>query len=290
MSRGVLSCFDRRRASVRATFGTAQVVIVLAVALAGAGPLYWAFKGSVSDTQDLLTHPLSLWPQRIRWDNLGRAWTDLEIGHYLVNTVVLVAGSWLCTLVVALTAGYALSVLRPWYGRYVYGAMLATLFIPGTASLVALYLVILDLPGLNISIANTPFAVWLPAGAQAFNVLIAKQFFDTIPRELLEAARVDGAGTWTVFRWIVLPMSTPIIAVISLLAVMASWKDFLWPLVAITDAAKQPLAVALPRLAASSDQAVLIAGLFIALLPPLLIFLIFQRKVVRGLGFTGLRG
>ncbi|TCO55896.1 carbohydrate ABC transporter permease [Actinocrispum wychmicini] len=290
MNRGVVSSFDRRRSSVRITFGTAQVVIVLAVALAGAGPLYWVFKGSVSDTQELLSNPLAIWPQPTHWDNLTKAWTDLQIGHYLANTVVLVAGSWLCQVVVALTAGYALSILQPRYGRYLYGAILATLFVPGTVALVALYLVILDLPGLHVSIANTPFAVWLPAGAQAFNVLIAKQFFDTIPRELLEAARVDGAGSWVLFRRIVLPMSKPIIAVISLLAVMASWKDFLWPLVAITDQQSQPLSVALPRLAASSDQALLIAGLFIALLPPLLIFLIFQRQIVRGIGFTGVKG
>ena len=284
MNRGLLSAFDRRRPSVRVTFGGAQLVLVLAVALAGAGPLYWVCKGAVSDTQDLL----SLWPRQVRWDNLSRAWSELEIGHYLVNTVVLVAGSWLCTLVVALTAGYALSVLRPWYGRYVYGAIMATLFIPGSASLVALYLVILDLPGLHVSIANTPFAVWLPAGAQAFNVLIAKQFFDAIPRELIEAATVDGAGPWAVFRRIVLPMSKPIVAVLSLLTIMASWKDFIWPLVAITDPARQPVAVALPRLAQSSDQALLIAALLITLLPPLLIFLVFHRKIIRGVTYQSM--
>jgi multiple sugar transport system permease protein len=179
-------------------------------------------------------------------------------------------------------------VLRPWYGRYVYGAILATLFIPGSAALVALYLVILDLPGLHVSIANTPFAVWLPAGAQAFNVLIAKQFFDTIPRELIEAATVDGAGPWAVFRRIVLPMSTPIIAVLSLLSIMVSWKDFVWPLVAITDPGKQPVAVALPRLAQSSDQALLIAALLITLLPPLLIFLVFHRKIERGVTYQSM--
>lgn len=285
MSRGVVSTFDRRRPVVRLGLGAGQVAILVIIAVAGLGPLYWAFKGSISETQDLLQHPLAPWPVVAHWDNLSRAWTELQIGHYLVNTVVLVSGSWLSQLIVALTAGYALSVLRPWYGKYVYAAILATLFIPGTALLVALYLTILDL-----SIENTPLAVWLPAAAQAFNVLIAKQFFDGIPRELLEAARVDGAGSWATLRYVVLPMSVPIIAVISLLAVMASWKDFLWPLVAITDQIEQPLAVALPRLAGTSDQALLIAGLFIALLPPLLIFLLFQRHIVKGVGFTGLKG
>ncbi|MFD0663914.1 carbohydrate ABC transporter permease [Thermocatellispora tengchongensis] len=255
-----------------------------------ARPLLWTLKAAVSSTADLLADPLALWPASPRWGNLADAWTSLEIRHYLLNTVVLVAGSWLVQAVVATTAGYALSVVRPWYGRYVYGAFLITLFVPGTVTLVALYLTVLDLPGLNVSIANTPLAVWLPAGAHAFNILLAKQFFDAIPRELFEAARVDGAGSWTVFRRIVLPMSTPILAVISLFAVMNAWKDFLWPLIAITDPQAQPIAVALPRLAQAAEPALLVAGLLIATVPPLLIFLIFQRYVVRGIAFTGLKG
>jgi multiple sugar transport system permease protein len=207
-----------------------------------------------------------------------------------LNTVVLVGGSWFVQLLVATTGAFALSVLRPRYGRLVYAAVLGTLFIPGTTSLVALYLTILDLPITGGSIANTPWAVWLPAGAQAFNVLIMKQFFDALPRELYEAAMVDGAGTWRLFWQIVMPMSGPIVAVVSLLAVMGAWKEFLWPMVAISDTERQPLAVALPRLAESAEQNQVIAGMLIATIPPLVIFFVFQRHIVRGIGFTGLKG
>lgn len=288
--RGLLSAADRRRPAVRLGWGGTQGLLMLAVLLAGGGPLYWAAKSAITSTQDLLRHPLALWPNPVQWGNLADAWTTLEIGRYLGNTIVQVGGSWLTQLVVATTAGYALSVLRPWFGRYVYAAILATLFIPGTVSMVALYLVVLDVPGVGVSLVNTPWAIWLPAGAQAFNILLAKQFFDAIPRELFEAAQVDGAGPWTVFRRIVLPLSVPIVAVISLLAIMAAWKDFLWPLIVLTDPQTQPLAVALPRLANGSDQALLLAGMFIATIPPLLIFIIFQRHIVRGIGFTGLKG
>lgn len=288
--RGVLSFADRRRSSVRLRWGGLQTVLVLAVVVAGAGPLYWTAKSAISATPDLLAHPLSLWPETFEWHNLADAWSTLQIGHYLVNTAILVGGSWLIQLLVATTAGYALSVLRPRFGRYVYGAILATLFLPGTVSMVALYLTVLDVPGLGVSLTDTPLAVWLPAGAHAFNILLAKQFFDSLPRELFEAAEVDGAGTFRVFWRIVLPLSTPLLAVISLLAVMAAWKDFLWPLIVITDPDRQPIAVALPRLANSSDQALLLAGMFIAIVPPLLIFVIFQRYIVRGVGFTGLKG
>ncbi|MFF3443766.1 carbohydrate ABC transporter permease [Streptosporangium sp. NPDC002721] len=288
--RGVLSQADWRKPATGTGWRITHVLLLAGLLLAGLGPLLWTFKAAVSSTADLLGDPLTLWPSQARWENFTDAWTTLEIRHYLLNTVVLVAGSWLTQLLVATTAGYALSVIRPWYGRYVYGAFLVTLFVPATVTLVALYLTILDLPGLNVSIANTPLAVWLPAGAHAFNILLAKQFFDAIPRELFEAARVDGAGAWIVFRRIVLPMSAPILAVISLFAVMNAWKDFLWPLIAITDPRAQPIAVALPRLAQAADPALLVAGLLIATIPPLLIFLIFQRHIVRGIGFTGLKG
>jgi len=290
VDRGLLSPADLRRPAVRTGWTVTRVVVVALVALAGAGPLYWTARSAVSATPQLLRDPLALWPIPTQWHNLADAWELLEIDRYLLNTVVLVGGSWLTQLIVATTAGYALSALRPWFGRAFYAAILATLFVPGTVSMVALYLTVLDVPGLGVDLTRTPLAVWLPAGAHAFNILIAKQFFDAIPRELFEAAQVDGAGPLTVFRRIVLPLSKPLVAVISLLTIMTAWKDFLWPLIVVTDPTRQPLAVALPRLANSADQALLLAGMFIAVVPPLLIFVIFQRHIVRGIAFTGLKG
>lgn len=289
-ARGVLSAADRHRPTVRWSIRVAAAVLLLAVAIAGAGPILWVAKGAISPSLELLQEPLRLWPTEPQWENLLLAWRELRVGRYLLNTVVLVGGSWFVQLLVATTGAFALSVLRPRYGRFIYAAVLATLFIPGTTSLVALYLTILDLPITGGSIANTPWAVWLPAGAQAFNVLIMKQFFDALPRELYEAAMVDGAGTWRLFWQIVMPMSGPIVAVVSLLAVMGAWKEFLWPMIAISDTEQQPLAVALPRLAESAEQNQVIAGMLIATIPPLVIFFVFQRHIVRGIGFTGLKG
>ncbi|MFF7248219.1 carbohydrate ABC transporter permease [Embleya sp. NPDC008237] len=288
-TRGVMSEAERRRPLTRIGLGTTQLLLIAALVIEGAGPVYWVFKGSISSTQESLRHPLALWPEEAHWSNISTAWTSLDLGRYLMNTVVLVGGSWFVQLFVAVTGAYALSVLRPFYGKYVYAAVLATLFLPGTVSMVSLYLTIQDLPPTGGSIANTPMAVWLPAGAHAFNVLLMKQFFDGIPKELLEAARLDGAGPWRILTRIVLPMSRPILAVVSLLAVMNAWKDFLWPMIAITDTDKQPLAVALPRLADTSDQSLLIAGMLIAIIPPVVVFLVFQRQIVRGIAFTGLK-
>lgn len=288
---GLISDSDRKRRSVRAALGSTQFAIFLGVLVLGLGPILWTVKGGISPTQELLTDPLRLWPSDPDWGILAEAWTNLRIGHFMLNTVILAGGSWLAQIIVSTMAAYALSVLRPRFGTYLYGAVLATLFLPGSVSLVALYLTILDLPLTGgLSIANTPWAVWLPHAAHAFTILLMKRFFDGIPRELFGAAQVDGCGPWRMFFYIVLPMSKPILAVTSLLTLMGAWKDFLWPLVAISDGEAHPISVALPRLAEFSEENMVIAGMFMALMPPVLIFIVFQKYIVRGVGFTGLKG
>jgi multiple sugar transport system permease protein len=287
--RRILSERDWGRRGTRTGWRGMHTVLLVGLVLFGALPLVWMVRAAASTTTDLVQRPLALWPEPAKWSNIADAWSLLGLDQYLLNTVWLVAGSWLVQLIVATSAGFALAVIRPWYGRYVYGALLATLFVPGTVTLVALYMTVLNLPGLGVSIVDTPWAIWLPAGAHAFNILLAKQFFEAIPGELFEAAQVDGAGWFTIFRRIVLPMSRPVLAVISLLSIMTAWKDFLWPLIALSDPELQPLSVALPRLAQNTDPAYLIAGLLIASIPPIVVFLVFQRHIVRGIGFSGLK-
>lgn len=287
---GFVSESSRRRPGTRTTLTAVHALTLVLLVVIGLGPLFWAFKGAISSPTELVTQPLSLWPAEARLGNFALAWDELQVGRYVLNSFWIVLGSWAVQLFVAATAGFALSVLRPRIGPYVYGAILATMFVPYTVSMVSLFLTIIDLPFVGINIANTYWAIWLPAGANAFNVLLAKGFFDALPRELFDAAKVDGAGTWRLLASIVLPMSRPILAVISLLAVMHSWKDFIWPLVAIADPQKQPIAVALTVLAGQAPQDQLIAAMVLALVPPVIVFLVFQRHIVAGLGFTGVKG
>ncbi|MFI6505717.1 carbohydrate ABC transporter permease [Nonomuraea typhae] len=281
----MISPVEERRPAVRAALRSIQWATLAFLVAIGIGPLYMTVKGAVSPSADLIARPLALWPADPRPENFALAWADLGIGGYLLNTVQVVGGAWAVQLVVAVTAGFALSVLRPWFGRWVYGAILATMFVPYTVSMVSLFMTVIDL-----GMVDTYWSIWLPAGANAFNVLLAKRFFDALPAELFAAARIDGATTWQLLTRIVLPMSRPIVAVISLLAVMHSWKDFIWPLVALTDPDKQPISVALANLAEQAPQDELIAAMAMALAPPVLIFLVFQKYIVAGLGFTGVKG
>src|SRR5581483_11744205 len=215
------------------------------------------------------------------WGNLREAWSTVHVGRYFWNTVVIALGYWASQILVATTGGFALSVLRPRYASIINGLLLATLFIPGVVLLVPLYVEIVHPPLIHHSFIDSYWAIWLPAGASAFNVVIVRRFFDNLPREIFEAARIDGAGPIRLFWSIVLPMSKPILGVVSIFAVLASWKDFLWPLLVLTNPNEQPLSVRLPAIQAQTSLGVFLAAMFIACLVPIAGFLVFQRSFMR---------
>lgn len=230
---------------------------------------------------------MALWPHGFDLGYFARAWTQTHIDRYFLNTVWIAIGSWVVQIVVATTGGYALSVLRPRFARLLTGLVLATLFVPSIVLLVPLYLTIVDVPLVHVTMIDTFWAVWLPAGASAFNVVLMKRFFDSLPREIFEAAQVDGAGPFRLFWSIVLPMSRPILGVVSVFAVIATWKDFLWPLLVLPNPNMQPLSVRLPTLQPTTPLDIFLAALAIATLIPIALFLIFQRMFLRGGGISG---
>ena len=282
-----MSFSDWHNPRVRWGVGTAQALLLVALVVVGLGPLLWLAKSAITPTNDTITHPMALFPHGAAWSNLREAWSSVHVGRYFWNTVVLAFGSWLTQIVVATTAGFALSVLRPKYEKLIMGLLLATLFVPAVVLLVPLYVEIVHPPLIHHSFIDSYWAIWLPAGASAFNVILVKRFFDNLPREIFEAARVDGAGPWKLFTAIVLPMSRPILGVVSVFAVLASWKDFLWPLLVLANPNKQPLSVRLPTIEAQTSLGVFLAALFIACLVPIVGFLIFQRSFLRGSGLGG---
>ena len=285
---GLLSYNDWERGTVKWSVGSGQGILLVLIVLIGLGPVLWLAKGAITPTIDTLRNPLALFPHGVAWSNLKEAWSNVNVGRYFWNTVVLALGSWLCQITVAATGGYVLSVLRPAWGRFVYALLLGTLFVPAIVLIVPLYIEIVHPPLIHHSFFGSYWAIWLPAGASAFNVILTKRFFDNLPRELFEAARIDGAGPFRLFFSIVLPLSKPILGVVSIFAILAEWRNFLWPfLVLLNSPDRQPLSVRLPQIAAQTQLGVLLAAMLIASLVPLLGFLIFQRTFLRGTGFGG---
>jgi multiple sugar transport system permease protein len=264
------------------------VLLFVLLVLIGLGPILWLAKGAITPTIDTLRNPLALFPHGVAWSNVSDAWSTVNVGRYFWNTIVLAIGSWLCQIVVATTGAYVLSVLRPAWGRFVYALLLATLFVPWIVLVVPLYIEVVHPPLIHHSFAESYWAIWLPAGASAFNVVIMKRFFDNLPRELFEAARLDGAGPLRLFLKIVLPLSKPILGVVSIFAILSEWKNFLWPFLILSNSPdRQPLSVRLPAIQAQTQIGVLLAAMLIAALVPLLGFLIFHRTFLRGTGLGG---
>jgi multiple sugar transport system permease protein len=285
--RGYVSDQEWRVFRVGATMKTLHLILLVLLIVVGVGPMLLLAKYAITPTQDIIRSPLAVFPHGVRWQNISEAWNDVQISKYFLNTIWLAAGSWLVQLLVATTGGYVLSVLRPAWGKIVNGLVIATLFVPTVVLLVPLYLTILNPPILGTSLINSFFAVWLPSGASAFNVVLVTRFFDSLPREVFEAAKVDGASTFRLFWSVVLPMSRPILGVVSVFATIASWKDFLWPMLVLKDTSKQPLSVRLPAIQSQTDLGVFLASLAISTLIPVVFFLIFQRLFLSGAGLGG---
>jgi len=284
---GLVTTADWRRPGVRFGLGSTQALLLIALVVFGLGPLLWLAKSAITPTNDTISHPMAFFPHGFAWSNLTQAWTNVDVGRYFWNTIVIAIGSWLVQIVVATTGGFALSVLRPRYGGVIMGFLYVTLFVPVVVLLVPLYIEIVHPPLIHHTFIDSYWAIWLPAGASAFNVVLVKRFFDNLPREVFEAARIDGASPFRLFWSVALPMSKPILGVVSVFAVLASWKDFLWPLLVLTNPDKQPLSVRLPTIQSQTELGVFLAALFIACIVPIVAFLVFQRSFLRGSGLGG---
>ncbi|WP_225630880.1 carbohydrate ABC transporter permease [Streptomyces solaniscabiei] len=289
-TRTLISPAQLARPRGKAVYWVTFTVVVAGFTLVFLGPLYWMVSSGFKDTQEVIQTPPTLVPGSFAPDNYSRAWEVMDLARLLFNTLYYAFGALAFQLVLDVAAAYSLSKLRPVFGKAVLGAMLATLMIPATVLVVPQYLTVLDVPVVERNLLNTPWAIWLPSVTNAFNIFLLKRFFDSIPRELLDAAAMDGASPLRTLRSIVLPISRPILGVVSIFAIVGVWKDFLWPMLTLPDPAMQTLNVGIYSLSNGVPTNVLIAALTIASLPTLLIFLIFQRNIMSGLTAGGLKG
>jgi multiple sugar transport system permease protein len=288
--RGIVSPLSLRTWHGKLIYWTVLVVVVVGFTIAFVFPLYWMVTGALKSADELAQIPPSFFPKHVDFGVYADAWNQLQLGVFLRNTALYAGGAWLFTLAVDVTAAYALSKLRPLFGRVILGLMLATLMIPPMVLLLPTYLVAKDVPLFHLDLLNTPWAIWLPAAANGFFIFLLKRFFDSIPRELLEAAEIDGASPVRILWSIVLPVSRPIIGVVSILSVVTVWKDFVWPLLVLPETDKMSISIGIASLSAQMPQNVLIASLVIASIPTILVFFVFQRSIMAGLTAGSLKG
>ncbi|MGM9463037.1 carbohydrate ABC transporter permease [Streptomyces murinus] len=289
-TRTLISPATLARPRGRAIYWTVFTTVVALFALAFLFPVYWMVTGAMKSPDEVARTPPTLVLRHWHTGAYTDAWDLMQLPQHLWNTVVQAAGAWALQLVFCTAAAYALSKLRPAFGKVILGGILATLMVPAQALVVPKYLTVADLPLLHTSLLNDPLAIWLPAVANAFNLYLLKRFFDQLPRDVLEAAEIDGAGRLRTLWSVVLPMSRPVLGVVSIFALVAVWQDFLWPLMVFSDTDKQPISVALVQLSQNIQLTVLLAAMVIAGIPMVALFLVFQRHIIAGISAGSTKG
>ncbi|MFY1674143.1 carbohydrate ABC transporter permease [Plantactinospora sp. WMMB334] len=289
-TRTLVSHAQLRRGRGRVVYWTLLTAVVLVFTLVFLGPLYWMVTGALKSGQEIAQTPPSLFPADPQPQNYVDAWNNLDLAKLLFNTFYYATGALLFQLVLDTAAAYAFSKLRPVFGNVLLGMMLATLMIPAMVLIVPQYVTVIDLPVLHINLLDSPFAIWLPLVANAFNIFLLKRFFDSIPEELMAAAVMDGATPLRTLWSIILPMSRPILGVVSILAVTAVWKDFLWPKLVMPSPETRTVSVGIYAFSGGTPMNVVVAASVIAAIPTVIIFLIFQRNIMSGLTTGSVKG
>jgi multiple sugar transport system permease protein len=242
---------------------------------------------SLTAPADIFVYPPQWLPDPVRWSNYADVMRIMPFGRYVLNTTVVATSVTLLHLLVSSLAAYAFARLRFPGRNKLFLAYLATLMVPGQVTLIPNFLIVKYLGWID-----TYQALIIPQIFSAFGTFLLRQFFLTIPRELEDAARIDGASAFGVYWRIILPLSGPALATLGVFTFTAQWNSFLWPLIVINDAQMRTLTVGLRALVGqfTVQYQLLMAGSVIALLPMLVVFLLAQRFFVRGIALTGLAG
>lgn len=263
-----------------------RVVAAVVLALVVLFPLYRMVVVAFSTRAELLGGSLRLWPGELTLENFQRVLSSFPMATWFGNSLAIALTVSVITVTVSMLAGYAFAHLRFRGSTVLFLASLATLMLPVQVIMVALFSLVT-----RFGLYGTYWAVILPTAATAFGVFLARQFILGIPRELIDAARIDGAGHWRVFRHIVLPLSRPLLAVLFFMTLLQSWNDFAWPLIALKDRELFTLPIGLLYLQGQfgSDYGGTMAFALVQVTPMVVLFLVFQRYFVQGFARSGIR-
>jgi multiple sugar transport system permease protein len=261
--------------------------LLLALAFFALFPLVWMLSVSFMHPGEASAMPPPLLPRSATLANYHELFERAGMGRYLLNSLLIATAITLLSLLFNLTAGYAFAKLR-FAGRdRIFRALLGALVIPAQVAMIPLFLIMKWL-----GLVNSYGGVIVPAMAGVFGIFLVRQYARSIPDDLLEAARIDGAGEWRIFATIVLPLLKPIVVTLAIFTFLASWNDFMWPLIVLSDQAWQTAPVAIAGLSREhvQDNELMMAGSVVTIVPVLVLFLILQRHYLQGLLLGSVKG
>ncbi|TDT98036.1 carbohydrate ABC transporter membrane protein 2 (CUT1 family) [Streptomyces sp. 846.5] len=251
-------------------------------------PFLWVISGSLRSLDEIRADPGAWLPLHLTFDNFVRLFRTEGFARFLTNSIVVATIVVVGNIVAASAAGYALAKFEFAGRRIAFGAVMAALMVPYTTVFVTQFVITVDL-----GLADTLTGIALPGVALPMSVFIMRQYALSIPDELLEAARIDGAGEFRIFFRIFLPLAGPAVATITIMSFLSSWNNFIWPLIVAqsTSSYTLPVGLAATSQAAShvTDYGLMLAGAIVVMLPVLVLFLFLQRYFVQGISGSGMR-
>jgi multiple sugar transport system permease protein len=262
---------------------------LVAVAVALLLPFFWMLSTSLKSNEAVFAIPPQWIPETFHWANYREVFERMPFLLYFRNTTVITVMTIIGTVLSSSLVGYAFACLR-WPGRdALFIFVIATMMLPLQVIMIPLFVLFKDLGWLN---TYKPLIVPAFLGGGAFYIFLMRQFFLTLPRDLFDAARIDGASEWRIYWQIALPLARPALVTVALLTFMFAWNDFLGPLIYLSDQSKNTLALGLALFTGQhqTDWGVLMAASILMLIPVVLLFFFFQRYFIKGMAMTGMKG
>ncbi len=250
-------------------------------------PLLWMVSVSFMPAGASSTIPTPLLPGTLTLDNYRTLFGNVGMGRYLLNSLAIAVLATIISVSFNVMAGYAFAKLR-FRGRdAIFKVLLGALVIPGQVAMLPLFLMLKPL-----GLINSYGGAIVPAMASIFGIFLVRQFARSIPDDLLEAARIDGASEFRIFLTIIVPLLGPVLATLAIFSFLGSWNDFMWPLIVLSDESKYTLPVALANLAGEhvQDTELMMAGSVITVIPVMLVFLFLQRYYIQGVMAGSVKG
>lgn len=263
-------------------------VILIILALVMIVPFLWMLSASIkSDREVFLMNPFVFIPENPKWSNYSDIWTKIPFGKFVLNTTYLTIVVTLLQLLTSSFAAYSFAKLNFRHKNGLFLAYIATIAMPWQVYMVPQFIMMRSM-GLNDKL----LAMICLQAFSAFGVFMMKQFYEGIPDDLCEAARIDGMSEYRIYASIMLPLSKPALSTLTIFTFVATWNDYLGPLIYLKSPEKKTIQLGLKMFISqySSDYGLIMAGSVLSLIPVMIVFLVFQRYFVEGVASTGLKG
>ena len=288
-STGVITTSDYKRLSVKISYWL-MVLFLILCSLVALLPVIWAFLSGFKELNEYYSTNPSLFPDKIDWGKLLDVSSKLKLGRSFINSIILFFGCWFGEVIVGGIAGYTISRLKPKGSKLLFTLMLWTMMMPHTLTMVPMFMTWTDFPLIHINFQNTWIPLWTGSMASIFNILLFKNFFDSIPKSYIEAAKIDGYSNIGIFAKIIVPLSKPIISTVTVFVFNGTWNNFMGPFLYLKDPNMATVALRLYNTTQGFTEPEQMLAAFVVMIPSVIVFMICSKQIMGNNMNVGVKG